>query len=275
MAVSEEQGGDLERLAEAGGGRCRTASQWLVEVVTTLDRQGIDSCVFRGAATAALDYAQPTERLYCSVHLLVAPAHFAAAAGALREEGRLVERAEPARVGRRRALRLVAADGTEVVLHRTLAIGTFGDAIEPTDLFASRIRFAIGGTTCSALGTEARLLAACLRARLDQAPPHLLALRDVVQLVLRDDLSLRKVERLAVAWRVEAVVADAVRRAWDAFPVSDVVPISAWSRAYQPDRRAQRRLAAYRVPEMTCGHQPELEVGPAHDPARQLRSTAP
>lgn len=275
LAVSEEQRGDLERLAQAATARCRVANQWLIEAVTTLDRHGIDSCVFRGAATSALDYAQTADRPYRSVHLLVAPPHFSAAAAALTEPGRLVEPADQPRPGRRRALRLAAADGTEVVVHRTLAIGTFGDSIESTDLFASRIWFAVDDTKCSALGTEARLLAACLRARLDQAPPHLLALRDVVQLVLRDDLSLRKVERLAVAWRVEAVVADAVRRAWDALAVSDVVPISAWSRAYQPDRRAQRRLAAYRVPETTCGHEPGLEVGMVHDPARRLRSTAP
>lgn len=88
----------------------------------------------------------------------------------------------------------------------------------------------------------------CIHARLQRTECHLLAQRDVVQLVLRDDLSLREVERLASSWRVEAVLADAVRRAWETFSVADVVPISAWSSSYRPHRRDRRKLAAHPVP---------------------------
>jgi hypothetical protein len=204
--------------------------------------------VLQGAANAALDYHVPGVRLYDSVHVLVAPAHLAGALAALREEAGLQELPEQPRSGRRRGVWLVAANGVRVELHRTLAAGSFGGAVEVRDLLANRVWFSTGDIKLSALGAEARLVAASLRARLDGNPPHLLALRDVVQLVLRDDLSLREVERWAVAWRVEAVLADAVRRAWQIFGVPDVVPISAWSRAYRPDRRDLRRLATYTSP---------------------------
>lgn len=92
------------------------------------------------------------------------------------------------------------------------------------------------------------MIVACIHARFDRSISNLLVQRDVVQLVLRDDLSMRKVERLRSAWRVEAILADAVRRAWETFSVPDVVPISAWSGFYQPYRRDQRKLEAHPLP---------------------------
>jgi hypothetical protein len=71
-----------------------------------------------------------------------------------------------------------------------------------------------------------------------------------VQLALRDDVSVQRVERLTSAWRLEAVLAEAVRQAWETFQVPDVVPISALSRSYQPYRRDRRRLAARPIPEL-------------------------
>ncbi len=90
-------------------------------------------------------------------------------------------------------------------------------------------------------------MAACIQARFDPLG-HLLVQRDVVQLVLSEDLSLRRVESLASAWRLEAVLADAVTSAWETFSVPDVVPISAWSRPTGPVGRDQRRLEAHPLP---------------------------
>src|ERR1700722_18319373 len=139
-------------------------------------------------------------------------------------------------------------NGTRVVLYSALTPKNVGAAVGVSDLFPSRVTFTPRAVTISAAGREERLIAACVHARLDEYRKDLLAQRDLVQLVLREDLSVRKVERQASIWRLEAVVADAVRAAWETFRVPDVVPISAWSRAYQAYRRARRRLAAYPLP---------------------------
>ena len=135
------------------------------------------------------------------------------------------------------------------------------------DLLASRVWFSPRGVRLGALGAEERLLHASIHARPDGSPSDLLAQRDVVQLVLRDDLALRRLERLASSWRLEAVLADAVRRAWDTFAVPDVVPISAWSRSYRPHRRDRRRLASHSLPPApqggkSCGDLGAMDVVP-------------
>ncbi len=114
----------------------------------------------------------------------------------------------------------------------------------------------------SALGTEERMIAACIHARFDRSISNLLVQRDVVQLVLRDELSMRRVERLRGEWRVEAILADAVRRAWETFSVPDVVPVSAWSGFYQPYRRDQRKLEAHPLPA-THRREASLDYSPA------------
>jgi hypothetical protein len=135
-----------------------------------------------------------------------------------------------------------------VVVHTSLTPRTYGRPVATDDLFGHRVRIARRPVVFSALGHEERLVAACVHARLDGARRDLLAQRDVVQLVLREDVSVRRVERLASVWRLEAVLAEAVRRAWDTFAVPDVVPLSAWSRSYRPHRRDRRRLAAHPLP---------------------------
>jgi hypothetical protein len=145
----------------------------------------------------------------------------------------------------------VASNGVAVWLHASLTPGRVGEVVETPILLASRMRFTLGRSELHGLGSEERLIAACVHGRLSRAPSDLLAQRDVVQLVLRDDLSAKRVERLASSWRVEAALADAVRRSWDTFAVPDVVPISVWSRAYRPHRRERRRWSHSVPPPQT------------------------
>ena len=88
----------------------------------------------------------------------------------------------------------------EVGLYRAVTPGRFGGPIESKDLLANRVRFTPrtgpDGAALSSLGTEERMIVACIHARFDRSISNLLVQRDVVQLVLRDDLSMRKVERL-------------------------------------------------------------------------------
>lgn len=246
--VTTAQREDLtDRLALAQERRSE-ADRCLDEVVAALDRQGIETCLLHGPATAALDYEEPGLRLYDTLHLLVPPTQQEEAVTALVERGILRPNGAKRRRRKQSALMHPSRDGIRVVVYASLAPKNFGAPVEADDLFSNRVTFTPRSVTFSALGREERLIAACVHARLNEYRNDLLAKRDVVQLVLREDLSVRKVERQASSWRLEPVVAEAVRSAWETFGVSDVVPISAWSRSYRPDGRDRRRLAVYPLP---------------------------
>jgi len=265
LAVTETQFEDLRSRATEATRRCLTASQALEDIITTLDRHALTSCVLHGAATSALDYPPTHLRLYESLHILVDHAQHDEAVDVLRAEGVIRPASAHARNRRRRDVWHRTTSGVDVGLYRAVTPGRFGGAIDSKDLFSNRVWFAPRtkpqGGALPALGMEERMIIACIHARFDRSISNLLVQRDVVQLVLRDDLAMRKVERLRTEWGVEAVVADAVRRAWETFSVPDVVPISAWSGFYRPYRRDQRKLEAHPLPathrrEASIEHKP-------------------
>jgi hypothetical protein len=247
LPVTETQRRDLRAHAEAAEARRDAAALCIDEIVSALDQHAIESCIIRGASTAAFDYEPAALRLYESVHVLVAPEHEDASESILEGQGILRPGESRSWSRRRRLVTHTSKNGVPVRIHSSFAPKGIGGAVSVRDLFASRVRFTPRRVRLGALGSEERLLAACVQARVDP-PGHLLAQRDVVQLTLREDLSLRRVESLASAWRLEAVLAQAVNMAWDTFSVPDVVPISAWSRAYRPHRRDRRRLEAHPPP---------------------------
>ena len=250
LTLTSEQHEDLLESLEAAKADRSAADRCLDSMAEALHAEGIESCVLHGAATAALDYASPGTRLYDAVHLLITSGQREQAVSALLERG-ILRADNPSARGRRRASRTyLSSDGVRIVVHTSLTPKDFGAPVEARDLFSSRVTFTPRAVPLTALAREERLMAACVHARLDDARRDLLAQRDVVQLVLRQDVSVRKVERLASSWRIEAVVADAVRRAWETLRVPDVVPLSAWSRSYRPHGRDRRRLAAYPLPSL-------------------------
>lgn len=248
LPVTTEQHEELAEILAVAEDRRVAADRRLDEVVAVLGRQGIETCVMHGAANAALDYDRPGLRLYDTLHLLVAPAQREEAVTALMERGILRSEGVQRRPRRQTARMYLSREGIRVVVYTSLAPRNFRGSVHAGDLFPSRVTYTPRSVTLSALAREERLIAACVHARLNVYRKDLLAQRDVVQLVLRENLSVRKVERLASAWRLEAVLAEAVRRAWEAFRVPDVVPISAWSRSYRPYGRDRRRLAAHPLP---------------------------
>jgi hypothetical protein len=244
LPVTPEQRDEVERMAASQGQWCDAVARCLVETATTLEGHAIETRFLHGAVNAALDYATPRLRLYDAVHVVVAPMDLREAVAVLERNGlhREVSRRRRPR-GRRRGACLVTTTGIRVELRCTLASEYLGGSIDPSVLFATQEWFEVQGVKLSTLAAEERFITACMRARVDGAAPQLFALRDVVQLALSDKLSMRTVEQLAAAWRMEAVMADALRRAWQTFNVSDVVPISSWSSSYRPTRRDLRRLA--------------------------------
>jgi hypothetical protein len=251
LPVTEEQHQDLAARAADARSRRAAADRCLGEVVDSLERHGIDSCVLGGAATAALDYNPSTLRLYESVDLLVGSGSLDRAVSALRRDGLLSYDGLRSRTRKQRARACRSHNGVEVIFHASLTPKSFGGRLDASHLFANRVRVTADGSTFQALCAEERLLAASVAARLHGGEQNFVAQRDLTQLVLRDDLSVRKVARLASLWRLEALLAEAVRQAWDTFAVPDVVALSAWSRSYRPHRRDRRRLSAHAPQDVT------------------------
>jgi len=261
LPLTEEQGEDLRHRNTRAVALRDAAVECLSEIIDILNHQAIDSCVLHGAATSELDYHDANLRLYGSAEVLVPSAQHDDAVAVLQEKGVLQLATRVPRTRRRRNVNFRGANGVPVGLQFTIIPGRFGGAIQTRDLLASRVWFSPRGVRLGALGAEERLLSASVHARLDASSDDLLAQRDVVQLVLRDDLELRRVERLASSWRVEAVLAHVVQRAWDTFAVPDVVPISAWSRSYQPHRRDRWRLASKTPPRSSHGGEMRFDLG--------------
>jgi Uncharacterised nucleotidyltransferase len=251
LPVTPAQEAELsDRLGQATGRRA-AVDHCLDEMVAALDLHGVSTCVVHDAALAALDYERPQLRLYETVHLLMSPGQRKRGVAALKAEGVLRAGGPTSWPRRKRSQTYVSSNGVLVTILTSIAPRNSGvSAGGGDDPVSHQVTFKPRSVLLNALRPEERLIAACIRARLDRSRHCLLAQRDVVQLVLQDDVSVSRVERVAVLWKSEAVLAQGVRQAWDTLAVPDVVPISAWSRSYQPSRRHRRRLAAHPRPRL-------------------------
>jgi hypothetical protein len=171
----------------------------------------------------------------------------------LLEAGLTAERTQPelrrgfdARFGKEVMLR--AGEHLELDLHRVFVEGAFGLTIELDDLFTPPYRFPLAGYELEALPMPQRLLHACYAAALGDWPPRLISLRDVVELILREQPNLVDVLLMARAWRCEIVVARAVTTAWHELAITAQPPIVAWAAGYQPTRMDRVLLASHEGP---------------------------
>jgi len=229
----------------------------LLATVGDLRAAGIDVRALKGPAVCRLDYPDPSWRAFGDVDLLVPGAEFDAAGRALTEHGAERRFAEvrpgfDARFGK--AVTFVDPDGIQIDLHRTFATGAFGLRVDTAALFATRDTVTVGGVEVAALSRVHRFLHACFHAALGDQEPRLVALRDVAQLLLVTDLDLEAARAAARAWGAEAVVARAVRLAWDRLGLA---PHAAdrWAAAFVPSRREARALAAHTSPDRSYASQ--------------------
>lgn len=226
------------------------------ELLAALDEWHVDPTrvrVLKGVAIAHLDEADAARRSFIDVDLLVAASDIEAVVHRAVERGAVRSYPEPRPGFDRRfgkGVNLVRPSGFALDLHRSLALGPFGLAIEPADLLASSEAFELGGTRLLALGRRHRWLHACYHAALGSAVPPLVSLRDVVLTMPRDGAELSAALDLARAWRGEAVVAEAVRLAVRTLRLDVADPrwahVVAWIDGARPTEREQRWLEVYR-----------------------------
>ncbi len=230
---------------------CLELELLLLQTVDVLDAAGIDHRVLKGSAAAHLDYADPSQRTFVDVDVLVRSDDFDRATKALMASGntRPVAEIRPGfdrRFGK--GCTLMSPSGYEIDLHRTFVTGPFGLMVRLPDLWDDAAQWALGGKTgLKALDREQRLLHACYHAALGDREPRIVPQRDIAGLVLDDRLDEVRVRELAYAWRAEYVVASAISMAWETLALADETALTAWAKRYQPDTRSEHAFAAYRA----------------------------
>lgn len=219
----------------------------LVEIGELLDDAEVRFRVLKGSAVAHLDYPNPAMREFGDVDLLIHPDDIDHAVTVLVGHGFTRRYPEPRPGFDRRFTKSVSMEGPkgrEVDLHRTLAIGGFGQRIIVDMLWtAPADEFSVGGRNLRALGAEERLLHACYHMVLGGSPPRLVPQRDIVQMLLTGRVAADSVAILAAAWRSEAVIARALTTACKNLRVPADLPLVRWASTITPRRGEARELA--------------------------------
>ena len=154
-----------------------------VHAVRVLRRAGVEPFVFKGSATAHLDYADPALRTFHDADLHVDRSDFGAAIDALVADGfRRSPTVLSSRWERRfaRACELKSPDGVELDLHAAVATGYFGERLAHDRLRATPDRVWLGGEEISAFSLPARALISCYGVVLSRGPGRRLE-RDLLQ----------------------------------------------------------------------------------------------
>lgn len=254
LPVTDDQAGEAAVAHRSSMGVAVALERTLVRTAVRLGEAGIEVRVLKGPGVAHLDYPDPSLRSFGDIDLLVRSSQFDATVDLLVRSGHRRRYPEPRPGFDRRFGKgscLVSPDGHEVDLHRTLALGPFGLSLRLDDLWQRSSTFSLAGQDLLALAPEERFLHACYHAALGNTTPRLTALRDVAQMLLCRPLDDQRVLDLSRAWGAEAVVARAVRLAWDLFRLEDRGTVAGWAVGYQPARRERRALAVYVDPGQT------------------------
>jgi hypothetical protein len=268
------------QLEEAGDSHVREMSlvlmleHTLLEVVDLFDEHEIPYRVLKGSAVAHLDYADPSLRSFGDIDVLVPSSHFDTAAGVLATAGHRRRFPEPRPGFDRRFSKGTSfsdARFNEIDLHRTFVLGPYGLSIDLEELWtASSSTFVLAGRPIHALAPEHRFLNACYHAVLGNTPPRLVPLRDVAELTLADKVDIDAVRRLAERWQAEAVVALAVRSAWDTLSLADATALSFWAYRYEPEPWERRALSVYQRPETGYAARSFASVRVIHGSTKKL-----
>ncbi len=227
---------------------CLLAEETAVLALEALGGARVEARVLKGVAIAHLDHADPTERVFGDVDILIRRNDYRRALQALAAAGFL--RAEPPvrgwwekRFGK--AIVLHAPSGGELDLHLAVTGGYFGEKINHERLWSSASPpFELAGVMARGLDTEGRLLQACCHAVLGGGS-GMRARRDIAQLVLISGADWRVVLNSARLDGVELVQAAAVRTTWDELRLDAAHPFAQWAAAFVPDTMQQQALDSY------------------------------
>lgn len=226
----------------------------LLVTVGILEKAGVPHRILKGPSFAHLDYPDPSLRVFGDIDILVPSESYDVAAGTLSSHDyvrryREVRRGFDRRFGK--GASFTAPNGRDTDLHRTFSMGPFGLTIDLDEVWSRSSTLVLAGRPFLALDADHRFLHACYHAAIGNKTPHLVPLRDLAGMLERSDdpVSVERVRSSAASWRAEAVVARAVRLAWDRFALEET-ELSCWAAGYRPTARDLRSLSTYLDPDM-------------------------
>ena len=183
-----------------------------VAALEVLRSGGIEACMFKGIATAHLDYDDPAERVFYDADLLVARRDLGSAVAVLGDAGfRRVSIAMRPSWERRfaRAVELRYERGVELDLHAAIATGYFGQVLDHDLMRTDLAAVHLGGGEYSAFGPTGRLVVSCYAIVLSRGP-RLRLYADLARQLLVSGADWQ----LAARWAADgdSVIAEALRR---------------------------------------------------------------
>lgn len=213
LAVTAEQRHQVREAARSRASVDLRLEQDLLATVSLLEHADVTYRVLKGPAWAHSAYPDPSWRGSGDIDLLLAADDWYDALAIFAADGarRSVPELAPGfdrRFGKEATL--VSGSGWEIDLHRTLVVGPYGVWIDREDLFRRPASITLRGCDLPVFGPDVAFLHACYNAALGDDPPRLIAMRDVCQLVLSDQLDPVGVAATARRWRGEAVIARAL-----------------------------------------------------------------
>jgi hypothetical protein len=250
LPVTEDQAAAARRLGLQEVRNVLRLEAALVRVTGRLDELGVEHRVLKGPVLAHLVYARPDLRPFRDIDLLVPGPDIGRAVAMLVRNGgeRRFRTCRPGFDERfAKGVNVRSFDGLDVDLHRTLALGPYGLALDPADLFATSTPFTIGDRRLLGLGASELLLHAGYHASLGDWPPRLIPHRDVAELLLRGDADAERTLELAVRWKGEAPLSGAIRRATAWFGLDRDLPLVRWAFAHRSSPWDVRAQSLYRA----------------------------
>jgi hypothetical protein len=227
--------------------RSLSVEREMLDVREALGDARIPFCVLKGPALAHTVYPAAWWRPFVDLDLLVRTRDWHAACSALERLGLTRRLPEPRpgfdeRFGKGAVY--VAASGSEVDLHRTLAMGPLGLWMVPEEILERTVEISLGGQRFRRPDDTDLMLHACIHATLGGWPPGRLPLRDVAQIALRARVDWDGLWVRAERWRLGATLALAFRTARAVLGV-DLPQGSERFLRTMPTRRDRRLLEAY------------------------------
>lgn len=257
LAVAAVEGGRLQldppRVEELLAGhrsamlRALAAEREMAPVRDALGAARIPSCVLKGPALAHTVYPGASWRPFVDLDLLVRTSDWRGACMALERMGLTRRLPEPRpgfdeRFGKGAVY--VTASGSEVDLHRTLAMGPLGLWMAPEEILDRTVELSLGGQRFRRPDDTDLLLHACVHATLGGWPAGRLPLRDVAQIAWRARVDWDALWVRAERWRLGATLALAFRTTRAVLGV-DLPPGTERFIRTVPTRRDRRLLEAY------------------------------
>lgn len=247
LALSEDQAAQLLEHHREAMLHALALEHTLLSVAAALNDAGIDFAVLKGPAIAHACYPDPGWRPFGDLDLLVRARRWRTACSVLARLGFRRNLPEPRprfdeRFGK--GASHIGADGLQIDLHRTLALGPFGLWIDPEELLDRRMSFLLGGRLLPRLDDTGHVLHSCVHAVLGSWPPLALALRDVAQTAQSPNVEWEVLAGWARRWRLNAVI----RRAFESVSSALNVELPEEARAFmavKPGLLERRALGAY------------------------------